>query len=156
MRVVTVALQSQRLKTAFSYYVSWSIEDGGLMDRQAETLIKGELPSISRRNCQHNWVSSMKNSVKTHDLCEHRRGRYDVIMSILVAAQKGATKSKIIDKANLSTAQADAYVPELESRNFLSKEKIQGKKSFVWKTTNAGLALIDACQTCHLLADKFT
>jgi predicted transcriptional regulator len=126
------------------------------MNRQAEASIDGELPRLSKRNSQPNSVGPMKTTMKNSDLCEHRRGRYDVIMSILAAAQKGAIKTKIIENANLSTAQADAYLTELESHNFLSKDTIQGKKSFVWKTTNAGLTLIEACQVCHLLADKFT
>ena len=92
------------------------------MDGQGETLINGELPRSSRRNFQRNWVGPMKNPMKNSDLCEHRRGRHDVIVSILVATQKGAIKTKIIESANLSTAQADAYITELESQNFLSKD----------------------------------
>ena len=100
----------------------------------------------------------MKNSdlCSTRDLCEHRRGRHDIIMSILAAAQKGEKKTKIIEKANLSTAQADAYLTELESRNFLSKHRMPGEKSAVWKTTSKGLTVIDACQRCARLADKPT
>jgi predicted transcriptional regulator len=92
----------------------------------------------------------------TRDLCEHRRGRHDIIMSILAAAQKGELITNIIQKANLSTTQADAYLTELESRNLLSKHGISGKKSIVWKTTSKGLAVIDACQKCARLADKPT
>jgi predicted transcriptional regulator len=90
----------------------------------------------------------------TRDLCEHRRGRHDIIMSILAAAQKGAILSKIIEKANLNTTQAEAYLTELESRNFLSKHRMLGKKSIVWKTTSKGLTVIEACQKCARLADK--
>jgi predicted transcriptional regulator len=92
----------------------------------------------------------------TRDLCEHRRGRHDIIMSILAAAQKGAILSKIIEKANLNTAQAEAYLTELESRNFLSKHGMPGKKSIVWKTTSKGFTVIEACQKCARLADKPT
>jgi predicted transcriptional regulator len=77
-------------------------------------------------------------------------------MSILAAAQKGEIKTKIIERARLNTTQADAYLTELESRNFLSKHRIEGKKSIVWKTTSKGLIVIDACQKCARLADKPT
>jgi predicted transcriptional regulator len=112
----------------------------------------------NRRNPNHNCGDPMKNpdSCSGRDLCEHRRGRHDIIMSILAAAQKGEILTKIIEKANLNSAQADAYLTELESRNFLSKHRMQGKKSIVWKTTSKGLTLIDACQKCAHLADKPT
>jgi predicted transcriptional regulator len=94
----------------------------------------------------------------TRDLCEHRRGRHDIIMSILAVTQKGEIITNIIKKANLSTAQAEAYLTELESRNLLSKHKmrVRGKDLFVWKTTDKGLTVIDACQKCARLADKPT
>jgi predicted transcriptional regulator len=77
-------------------------------------------------------------------------------MSILAAAQKGEIVTKIIEKARLSTTQADAYLAELESRNLLSKLRMPGKKSIVWKTTSKGLTVIEACQKCARLADKPT
>jgi predicted transcriptional regulator len=77
-------------------------------------------------------------------------------MSILAAAQKGEIITNIIQKANLSTAQAEAYLTELESRNLLSKHRMPGKNSFVWKTTRKGLTVIEACQKCARLADKPT
>lgn len=94
--------------------------------------------------------------MKKLDLCEHRRGRYDIIISILETAKNdAATKTKIISKANLSTAQADRYLDELERRKFLIRHEMPMKKSVVWKTTDAGLLVIEACKICHSLADKF-
>ncbi len=90
------------------------------------------------------------------DICEHRRGRYDIIISILETARKdGATKFRIIGKGNLSSAQADKYVDELEKRKFLTKHEMPTKKTVVWKTTDAGLLVIDACRICHSMAEKF-
>jgi len=91
------------------------------------------------------------------ELSEHRRGRHDIYISILETAKNGgATKTKIISKANLSTAQADKYLEELEKRKFVIRVRIPKKESFVWKTTDAGVLVIEACKICHSLADKFT
>jgi predicted transcriptional regulator len=96
-------------------------------------------------------------NVKKPDMCEHRRGRYDVIVSILETSKNGgATKTQIISKGNLSTAQADKYLDELEAHKFIKKSQMPLKKSVAWKTTDAGLLVIEACKICHSLADKFT
>lgn len=89
------------------------------------------------------------------DVCDHRRGRYDIIISILETAKKdAATRTKIASKGNLSTAQADKYLDELEKRKFLARHGMSMKKAVVWKTTETGLLVIEACKICHSLAEK--
>jgi hypothetical protein len=67
-------------------------------------LIWGKVLSqtLNGRIPEHNCGDSMKNPdlCSTRDLCEHRRGRHDIIMSILAAALKGEIVTKIIDQDN--------------------------------------------------------
>jgi predicted transcriptional regulator len=84
------------------------------------------------------------------EACERwkNRGRQDIIMDILRTAKQGNTKTRLIDKANLSSAQCNKYLENLKNADYISEE------NGIWKTTNRGLQVIDACVICHSLMDK--
>jgi len=72
----------------------------------------------------------------------------------LEAARGGAIKTRIMEKARVNNAQADSYLSTLEKHNLLAKVGPSTSKSVVWKTTDAGLRVVEACEKCHsLLSD---
>jgi len=74
-----------------------------------------------------------------------RRVRHDIIMEILKIAKSGALKTWIMNKAGLSYAQLEQYLNALRKADFITEE------SGVWKTTEKGLHVIEACKICHRL-----
>ena len=78
----------------------------------------------------------------------HRRVRHDIIMEILKIARKGAKKTNIMFKARLSHFQLEKYLSALEKGNFIVEE------SRVWKTTENGLIVIEACKMCQRLVEE--
>lgn len=68
--------------------------------------------------------------------------RHDIIMEILKGAVKGAKKTVLMYKANLSFHQLERYLNHLSTAGFIEEE------SGVWKTTEKGLHVIDACEIC--------
>ena len=86
---------------------------------------------------------------KTEDRVEcGRRGRQDIIMSILRTATHGSKKTRIISEVRLSFTQATKYLGSLKEAGYLSEE------SGTWKTTVKGLQVIDACRICHSLLNE--
>jgi len=73
-----------------------------------------------------------------------RRGRQDIIMGILKCAQKGSTKYDVITAVAMNSAQCAKYLKYLTLTGYISEEV-----SGIWKTTEKGLLVIDACQICH-------
>ncbi|MDH5448199.1 MAG: winged helix-turn-helix domain-containing protein [Candidatus Bathyarchaeota archaeon] len=78
----------------------------------------------------------------------HRRARHDIIMEILKIGRKGAKKTNIMYKARLSHTQLEKYLRALERENFIAEE------SGVWKTTEKGLYVIEACKLCQRLVEE--
>jgi len=66
-------------------------------------------------------------------------------MEILKIAKSGALKTWIMNKAGLSYAQLEQYLNALREADFITEE------SGVWKTTEKGLHVIEACKICHRL-----
>lgn len=77
-----------------------------------------------------------------------RRVRHDIIMEILKSAKNGAKKTSIMYKANLSFTQLELYLNALKKAGFITEE------TGIWKTTEKGLHVIEACKICHLLMKK--
>ncbi len=77
-----------------------------------------------------------------------RRGRHDIVMEILKSARKGAKKTIIMYQVNLSYTQLEHYLNALKKANFLTEE------SNIWRTTQKGLHVIEACTLCHRLMKK--
>jgi len=74
-----------------------------------------------------------------------RRARHDIIMEVLKAAENGVKKTKIMYKASLSFDQLKQYLNALKKENFITEE------SGIWKTTEKGLHVIEACKICQRL-----
>ena len=74
-----------------------------------------------------------------------RRVRHDIIMEILKMARNGTRKTKIMRKARLSFSQLEQYLEALKEAGFIVEE------SGVWKTTEKGLHVVEACRICHRL-----
>ena len=77
-----------------------------------------------------------------------RRVRHDIIIEILQNAKGGAKKTNIMYKVNLSFIQLELYLDNLAKAGLISE------KSGIWKTTEKGLHVIDACNICHSLMEE--
>ena len=77
-----------------------------------------------------------------------RRGRHDIIMEILKTAENGVKKTHIMYKARLSFGQLQLYLNALEKGDFITEE------SNIWKTTEKGLHVIEACKICQRLLEE--
>jgi predicted transcriptional regulator len=77
-----------------------------------------------------------------------RRVRQDIILAILQIAKDGTKKTNIMYKAKLSFSQLRSYLEALKKAGYISEE------SGIWKTTEKGLQVIEACKICHNLIDK--
>ena len=74
-----------------------------------------------------------------------RRERHDIIMEILKLAKNGELKTRIMYKARLSFSQLEQYLNALKEADFITEE------SGIWKTTEKGLHVIEACKICQRL-----
>ena len=77
-----------------------------------------------------------------------RRVRHDIVMEILKTAKNGANKTHIMLKARLGSAQLKQYLNALKNAGFITE------KSHIWKTTEKGLHVIDACNICCRLIEE--
>ncbi|UCC33679.1 MAG: hypothetical protein JSW53_01365 [Candidatus Bathyarchaeota archaeon] len=72
-----------------------------------------------------------------------RRARHDIIMEILKTAKaSGKKKTQIMYKARLSYSQLEEYLGALKKAGFMNEE------ADLWKTTEKGLHVIEACDIC--------
>lgn len=69
-------------------------------------------------------------------------------MEILKIGIKGTKKTNIMFKVGLSHTQLEKYLSALEKENFIVEE------SGVWKITEKGKNVIDACKLCHRLVKE--
>jgi len=77
-----------------------------------------------------------------------RRVRHDIILEILETARNGQLKTHIMKDVNLNFKQIEYYLNHLLSENFIKKE---GK---IYRTTEKGLGVIEACKICLKLTEK--
>ena len=77
-----------------------------------------------------------------------RRVRQDIIIEILQSAKDGAKKTHIMYKDNLSFSQLEKYLNALKNGGFITE------KSGIWKTTEKGLHVIEACKMCRRLLES--
>lgn len=77
-----------------------------------------------------------------------RRGSHDILVDILKVAKNGAKKTNIIYKAMLSFDQAKRYLLAMKKAGFIIEE------SGVWKTSEKGLHVLEACKLCYELFEK--
>jgi predicted transcriptional regulator len=71
-----------------------------------------------------------------------RRVRHDIVSEILEMATKGAPKTRIMYRTNLSYSQFKKYLNALEKASLIREE------SGVWHTTESGVKLVEACRIC--------
>jgi len=69
-------------------------------------------------------------------------------MEVLKIARSGAKKTNIMYKAGLSHSQLEKYLDALGKEGFIIEE------SGIWKTTEKGLNVIEACKICLRLVEK--
>ena len=77
-----------------------------------------------------------------------RRVRHNIIIEILETARHGELKSHIMNKVNLSFKQLEYYLNHLSSKNFIKKE------GDLYRTTEKGLGVIEACKICLKLTEQ--
>jgi predicted transcriptional regulator len=77
-----------------------------------------------------------------------KRARQDIILTILKIAENGSKKTNIMYKASLSFSQLERYL------NALKKASLITENSSIWKTTEKGLNVIDACKICQRLMNE--
>jgi predicted transcriptional regulator len=77
-----------------------------------------------------------------------RRARHDIIMEILKNAKNGVKKTPLMYKASLSFTQIEQYLNALKKAGFITE------KSGIWKTTEKGLNVIEACKICLRLTGE--
>ena len=81
------------------------------------------------------------------DRSDKRRSRHDIIADILEDAKDGARKTHIMYRVNLSYGQNERYLTALKKAGFINEEK------GVWKTTEKGLHVLEACKLCRHLCE---
>ena len=77
-----------------------------------------------------------------------RRARHDIVVEILKNARNGIKKTPLMYKASLSFTQIGQYLDALEKGGFITE------KSGIWKTTDKGLDVIEACEICLRLTEE--
>lgn len=71
-----------------------------------------------------------------------RRSRSEIIIDILVEALKGASKTRIMYRANLNFLRFKRYFSELESKELITVSSNPGT-GIVYQTTDKGKALLE-------------
>jgi len=82
------------------------------------------------------------------DSSSRRRARCNIVVDILKSAKDGEKKTRIMQKAQLSFHQLEKYLNALNHAHFIIEE------SGVWKTTEKGLHVIEACELCVRLTEE--
>lgn len=77
-----------------------------------------------------------------------RRVRHDIISEILEIGKSGAVKTRIMYKTRLSYPQLKKYLNALEKAGLIENE------SGIWRTTNSGVKVIEACKICQDLVNQ--
>ncbi|UCE29597.1 MAG: transcriptional regulator [Candidatus Bathyarchaeota archaeon] len=77
-----------------------------------------------------------------------RRARHDIIMRVLEVAKSGERKTNMMLKARLNFDMAERYLTALNQAGLITEEL------GVWRTTEKGLHVIEACSICRFLAEE--
>ncbi len=78
-----------------------------------------------------------------------RRDVHDLVVAILTFARTERKKTHIISKIGLSYPQCIRYLECLKRSGFIAE------RSGLWKTTDKGRHVIQACDMCRQLAHEF-
>jgi predicted transcriptional regulator len=77
-----------------------------------------------------------------------RRNSHTIIVEMLKQARKGVKKSSFLMSANLSFRQLKKYLDTLKQAGLI--EFNHG----LWRTTEKGRSIIEACEICHKLLEE--
>jgi predicted transcriptional regulator len=96
-------------------------------------------------------VSEIRVRSESHRLLR-KRSDIDIMANILSAAKKGAKKTRIMYRCNLSHSQLQVYLQILREMGFLaSHPKKEGAKLNYFKTTSKGFEFLDAYRVLRSL-----
>ena len=76
-----------------------------------------------------------------------KRSPHDIVGEILQTAEDGANKTHIMYKVGLNSRQNKEYLNALRKAGFITEN------SSVWKTTEKGLHVLEACKLCRHLCE---
>ena len=76
-----------------------------------------------------------------------RRVRHDIVLRVLETARDGKLKTHIMKEVKLNFRQLQYYLNHLVSKNFVKKE------NNLYRTTEKGLDVIEACKICQKLME---
>lgn len=79
-----------------------------------------------------------------------RRSKAEIITDILTEALKGASKTRIMYRANLNFLRFKRYFSELESKGLITVISNPGR-GIVYQTTEKGKALIEILKKAELI-----
>lgn len=79
-----------------------------------------------------------------------RRSQTEIIMDILTEALKGASKTRIMYRANLNFLRFKRYFSELESKELITMVSNPGR-GLVYRTTEKGKDLLEVLKKAKLI-----
>jgi predicted transcriptional regulator len=83
-----------------------------------------------------------------------RRDKLVIIAEIIDIAKNGASKTRIMFKANLSFCQLNQYLSALMETGLLEKQVVEGKE--IYRATEKGLGFVEKqCEIINLLNVDF-
>ena len=77
-----------------------------------------------------------------------KRSLHNIVGEILQTAKDGASKTRIMYRVGLNYRQNTEYLNALRKAGFINEN------SRIWKTTEKGLHVIEACKLCCNLMEK--
>ena len=81
-----------------------------------------------------------------------KRSDIDIVASILCEASKGARKTRIMYRCNLSHRQLQVYLKLLLGIGLLTRQsEVEGDEPYLFRTTAKGLRFLDAYSTLKAL-----
>ncbi len=79
---------------------------------------------------------------------QRRRAVHDIVVEILKSAIDGDSKTHLMYRVGLNHSQVDKYLEALNDSGFIKQH------TGIWKTTEKGHHLIDACEMCLRLSKE--
>lgn len=96
----------------------------------------------------------IRTTLQIIDYKAKRRDKLIIMMEIIAIARKGASKTHIMFKANLSFSQLKEYIDFLTKKSLLQKASIDRRT--VYKSTEKGLEFMEKQQhVIGMLSDNF-
>ncbi len=126
-KLVTICRQSDTLKSHRSF----------IFQGDFELMMRDRVPE--RNHIGNNGNNGIRPKRETHDL----------IVEILTLTRRGKRKTHIAATIGLNYAQSKKYLDRLEQSGCIAET------SGIWKTTDKGKNVIDACEACRKITHQF-